>query len=84
MKEQLSERLKRLRAELKSGQQMEADLQDRLAQLRATLLRISGAIQVLEELLEEKNSPDTGNPRTNNSESTRAQHNPGLLTIAGA
>ena len=73
MKEQLSERLKRLRAELKSGQQMEADLQDRLAQLRATLLRISGAIQVLEELLEEKNSPDTGNPRTNNSELTGAQ-----------
>jgi hypothetical protein len=51
MKEQLSERLEELRAELKSGQQMEADLQDRLAQLRATLLRISGAIQVLEELL---------------------------------
>jgi hypothetical protein len=30
---------------------MESKLEDRLAQLRATLLRISGAIQVLEELL---------------------------------
>jgi hypothetical protein len=73
MKDQLSKRLEALRAELKSGQQMEADLQDRLAQLRATLLRISGAIQVLEELLGEENSPDTGNPTANNSEPTGAQ-----------
>jgi hypothetical protein len=73
MKEQLSERLEELRAELKSGQQMEADLQDRLAQLRATLLRISGAIQVLEELLAQEKAPDTGSPTGNISERTREQ-----------
>jgi hypothetical protein len=47
MKEKLSERLE----ELKAGQQMEAELERKLAQLRTTLLRISGAIQVLEEML---------------------------------
>jgi hypothetical protein len=52
MKEKLSQRLEALRAELKTGQEMEAALEGRLAQLRATLLRISGAIQVLEELLD--------------------------------
>jgi hypothetical protein len=53
MKEKLSQRLDVLRAELKTGQEMEAELEGRLSQLRATLLRISGAIQVLEELLDQ-------------------------------
>jgi hypothetical protein len=53
MKEQLAQRLEALRAELKTGQKMEAELEGRLGRLRATLLRISGAIQVLEELLDE-------------------------------
>jgi hypothetical protein len=73
MKEKLSRRLEALRAELKTGQEMEADLEGRLAQLRATLLRISGAIQVLEELLAQENSPDTVNPKANNGEPTGAQ-----------
>jgi hypothetical protein len=73
MKEQVSERLEALRAELKSGQQMDADLQDRLTQLRATLLRISGAIQVLEELLAQDKAPDTESPTGNIGERTRAQ-----------
>ena len=51
MKEKLVQRLDALQAELKTGQEMEAELEGRLSQLRATLLRISGAIQVLEELL---------------------------------
>jgi cell division septum initiation protein DivIVA len=54
MKEKLSERLEQLKAELKTGQQMEAELEGKLAQLRTTLLRISGAIQVLEEMLNHK------------------------------
>jgi hypothetical protein len=58
MKEKLSQRLEALRAELKTGQDMEAELEGRLGQLRATLLRISGAIQVLEQLLDH----DTGAP----------------------
>ena len=52
MKEKLSQRLDELKAELKAGQQMEAELEAKLVQLRSTLLRISGAIQVLEEMLD--------------------------------
>ncbi|AKB18676.1 hypothetical protein MSWHS_1813 [Methanosarcina sp. WWM596] len=39
-----------LRTEFESGQKMFADLESKQANLRDTLLRISGAIQVLEEL----------------------------------
>jgi hypothetical protein len=54
MREQLERRLHALRAEFESGQQLMADLEDRQARLRDTLLRISGAIQVLEEELGER------------------------------
>ena len=60
MKEKLSQRLDELKAELKAGQQMEAELEGKLAQLRTTLLHISGAIQVLEEMLNhEAAAPET-------------------------
>jgi predicted nuclease with TOPRIM domain len=51
VREQLEERLTALRAEYESGQKMLADLDQRAAVLRETILRISGAIQVLEEEL---------------------------------
>jgi chromosome segregation ATPase len=51
MKEQLEERLAALRTEFESGQKMLADLEQRTAVLRETMLRISGAMQVLEEEL---------------------------------
>jgi hypothetical protein len=51
LKEQLSSRLAELKAEYESGQKMLADLERRQLELQQTLLRISGAIQVLEELL---------------------------------
>ena len=51
MKAQLQQRLTALRAEYASGQKMLADLEVKQANLRDTLLRISGAIQVLEEEL---------------------------------
>jgi hypothetical protein len=70
MKKKLSQRLERLRAELKSGQQMEAELEGRLTELRATLLRISGAIQVLEELLDHDAAGPDAPPETPES-STR-------------
>ncbi|WP_440948564.1 hypothetical protein ACSAZL_10245 [Methanosarcina sp. T3] len=50
MKQQLEQRLQELRAEFESGQKMLADLESKQANLRDTMLRISGAIQVLEEL----------------------------------
>ena len=52
MRERLSTRLQELKAELQKGREAEADLENRLAQLRTTLLRITGAIQVLEEVLD--------------------------------
>jgi hypothetical protein len=51
MREQLEQRVGELKAEQQRGQQMLAELEGKEAALRQTLLRISGAIQVLEELL---------------------------------
>ena len=51
MKEQLEQRLAELKAEFESGQKAMADLEAKQANLRDTLLRISGAIQILEEEL---------------------------------
>jgi len=51
MREQLERRVSELKAEQQKGQQMLAELESKQAELRQTLLRISGAIQVLEELL---------------------------------
>lgn len=50
MKQQLEQRLKELRDQFEAGQNMLADLEGKQANLRDTMLRISGAIQVLEEL----------------------------------
>ena len=51
MREQLEQRLGELKSEYQAGQKMLADLEAKQAELRQTLLRISGAVQVLEELL---------------------------------
>jgi predicted nuclease with TOPRIM domain len=51
MKDKLEQRLKELKSEFESGQTMLSDLEAQQANLKTTLLRISGAIQVLEELL---------------------------------
>ena len=66
MREQLTQRLAELKAEYESGQKMLADLEAKQANLRETLLRISGAIQVLEEELaqdtvaDDEVSPESG------------------------
>jgi hypothetical protein len=51
MQAQLEQRLGELKAEFEAGQQMLAELEAKQLNLQQTLLRISGAIQVLEELL---------------------------------
>ena len=56
MTEQIKNRIESLRAEYRTGQEMLAELEGRQAGLKMTLTRISGAIQVLEELLQE-NTP---------------------------
>ncbi|WP_017718385.1 hypothetical protein [Kamptonema formosum] len=56
MKEQLEQRLQSLKSEYEAGQKMLSDLEAQQASVRQTLLRISGAIQVLEEELAKANS----------------------------
>ena len=57
MTEQIKTRIESLRAEYRTGQEMLAELEGRQAGLKMTLTRISGAIQVLEELLQENTPP---------------------------
>ncbi len=51
MREQLERRLDELKTEFETGQKMMMELEQKRANLEKTLLRISGAIQVLEEEL---------------------------------
>jgi predicted nuclease with TOPRIM domain len=57
MREQLEERLQQLRNEFEIGQNKMTELERQQANLQRTLLRISGAIQVLEELLKQDLTP---------------------------
>ena len=52
MKKQIKTRLEDLRSEFEAGQKTLAELEAKAENIRETLLRISGAIQVLEEELE--------------------------------
>ncbi len=61
MKQQLEQRLKELKSEFESGQKALAEIEMKQANLRNTLLRISGAIQVLEEELTKENQPGLSN-----------------------
>lgn len=54
MKKQLSTRLQDLKAEYKKGEERLTGLENEIANVRTSMLRISGAVQVLEEILEEK------------------------------
>ena len=65
MREQVERRVIELKAELQKGQQVLAELDARQAELRQTLLRISGAIQVLEELLAGTTPAEGMLPRAN-------------------
>jgi hypothetical protein len=60
MKQQLEQRLEELRAELEAGQKTLAELESKEKNLRNTLLRISGAIKVLEEELGKENIAEKG------------------------
>lgn len=51
MRERLEQRLSELRKEFQEGQKTIVELESKLTSVRSTVLRISGAIQVLEEEL---------------------------------
>ena len=53
MREQLQKRLEELKKEFEKGQAKLHEMEMQQSLLRETLLRISGAMQVLEELLTE-------------------------------
>ena len=69
----LEERLSALKSEYESGQKVLADLQVKQSSLHETLLRISGAIQVLEEELAQQNK-NRGNTET--EQQADGQHPP--------
>jgi hypothetical protein len=58
MQEQIRARLEELKKELETGQAELRKVEDRRMYLREAMFRISGAIQVLEELLSEKQSAE--------------------------
>ena len=68
MKQQLEQRLKELKTELASGQKYLADLEEKEANIRQTLLRIQGAIQVLEEEIAKVEQDNTESPETSTIE----------------
>lgn len=63
MREQLRMRLEELKKEFETGQARLRELEMQEAHLRETMLRISGAIQVLEEALaSEAGTDETATP----------------------
>ena len=57
MRSQLEKRLSELKKEFEEGQKMLSEVEARRENLRQSLLRISGAIQVLEEELTKEAKP---------------------------
>lgn len=57
MQDKIRERLTQLRSEFESGQKLLHELEGRQQNVRETLLRIGGAIQVLEEMLQSSPAP---------------------------
>ena len=55
--EQLQNRLASLKKEFEAGQLRLRELEAELSHIRETMLRISGAIQVLEELADKSDPP---------------------------
>ncbi|MFJ4790913.1 hypothetical protein [Streptomyces sp. NPDC088794] len=59
MRAEIEKRVSELEAEYREGQRMLTELEGRQADLQQTVLRISGALQVLNELLAAENASET-------------------------
>ena len=68
MQEQIQSRLEMLKREFATGQARLRELESEQMQVRETLLRISGAIQVLEEMLEKNGHLEGGAPLSSATE----------------
>ncbi|HVE87615.1 MAG TPA: hypothetical protein VND93_32380 [Myxococcales bacterium] len=60
MREQLEKRLEELRAEYEKGKQTLEELEGKASNVRAMMLRLSGAMQVLQEMLEKPRQDGEG------------------------
>jgi len=58
MRERIQDRIGELKKDFEAGQARLANLDREASQLRETMLRIAGAIQVLEETLAADSAPD--------------------------
>jgi uncharacterized coiled-coil protein SlyX len=85
MHEQIENRLDALRREMAFGEERMQDLEQQVAKLRETMLRISGAIQVLEELQSEAATAATNPQDGNGAHDPPAQEaEPATLLISPA
>lgn len=62
VRERLEKRLNELKAELEAGERLLADITTKQSSLQSSLLRISGAIQVLQEVLASGGDSSRGQP----------------------
>jgi predicted nuclease with TOPRIM domain len=62
MQQQIQSRIAALKSEFETGQTKLRELEMQQSRIRETLLRISGAIQVLEEMLESNNANEKPAP----------------------
>lgn len=70
MREQLEQRLKELKAEYETGQARLRELESETNYVRETMLRISGAIQVMQEMLDQGDQQENSESRASESEPT--------------
>lgn len=82
MIQRIEQRLKELKGEFEAGQKVLAELETRQANVKSTLLRISGAIQVLEEELKAESQAATQNNGTTSGDI--AQADPSLVNGSSA
>ncbi len=76
MREQLEKRLEQLKAEFEAGQKMLAELEAKQANIRETMLRMSGAIQVLEEELAKASQPSAASGQPNGHDGGSSERAP--------
>lgn len=79
MRDRLQTRLGELKKEFTTGQARLQELEKQQMYLRETMLRISGAIQVLEELLANEGSVEQNGAYSGEKQPVSGQANPGNI-----